>query len=147
MHNLEVESYVLFGGHSEDFKPGDRTLKSLWGTAAKRQWGSQDLQVFLQQRPGSRNIKRLLLFKENQISQVKEFSTFLCMGRCKSLSSLKAFLWCAPQLLGASILCFLILSFFRVHCRGGRVLQHLTAGWRAILPPSWVPPGPTVGWP
>ena len=22
MHNLKVESYVLFGGHFEDFKPG-----------------------------------------------------------------------------------------------------------------------------
>ena len=38
----------------------------------------------LQQRAGSLNIKWLLLIKENQIFQVKEFSTFLCMGRCKS---------------------------------------------------------------
>ena len=30
------------------------------------------------------NIKRLLLIKENQISQVEEFSAFLCMGRCNS---------------------------------------------------------------
>ena len=30
--------------------------------------------------------------KENQISQVKEFSTFLLIGRCKSLGSLKSFL-------------------------------------------------------
>ena len=43
----------------------------------------------LQQRAGSQNIERLLLFKENQISHVKEFSVFLCMGRCKSLGSLK----------------------------------------------------------
>ena len=41
---------------------------------------------------------RLLLIKENPISQVKEFSAFLCMGRCKSLGSLKSFLWQAPQL-------------------------------------------------
>ena len=46
----------------------------------------------LQQRPGSSNFKRLLLIKENQTSQVKEFSTFLCMGICKSLGSLKSFL-------------------------------------------------------
>ena len=38
----------------------------------------------LQQRAGSLNVKRLLLIKENRIFQVKEFSTFLCMGRCKS---------------------------------------------------------------
>ena len=43
----------------------------------------------LQQRAGSLNIKRLLLLKENQISQVKEFSAFLCMGKCKSLGSQK----------------------------------------------------------
>ena len=51
----------------------------------------------LQQRPGSRNIKRLLLIKENQISQVNEFTAFLCLRRCKSLGSLKSFLGCAPQ--------------------------------------------------
>ena len=33
----------------------------------------------LQQRTGSLNIKRLLLMKENQIAQVKEFSAFLYM--------------------------------------------------------------------
>ena len=66
-------------------------------------------------RPGSWNIERLLLTKENQISQVKEFSAFLCMGRCKSLGSLKSFLWYAPQLSGDSILCFPILSLLRVH--------------------------------
>ena len=43
-------------------------------------------------RPNSQYIKRLLLTKENQTSQVKEFSAFLCMGRCKSLDSLKSFL-------------------------------------------------------
>ena len=31
--------------------------------------GSQDMQEFLQQRPTNWNIKRLLLIKENQISQ------------------------------------------------------------------------------
>ena len=46
----------------------------------------------LQQKPGRWNIKRLLLIKENKTSQVNAFSTFLCMGRCKSLGSLKSFL-------------------------------------------------------
>ena len=55
----------------------------------------------------TQNIKRLLLIKENQTSQVNEFSTFLYMGRCKSLGSLKSFLWYAPSLSGASIwFCF-----------------------------------------
>ena len=42
----------------------------------------------LQQKTGSPNIKRWLLIKENQISQVKEFSSFLCMGWCKSLTEI-----------------------------------------------------------
>ena len=46
----------------------------------------------LQQRAGNLNLKILLLIKENQICQVKEFSAFLRMGRCKSLGSLKSFL-------------------------------------------------------
>ena len=32
-HNLKIENYVLFGGHSEDFKPG---------TAPKRSGRNQD---------------------------------------------------------------------------------------------------------
>ena len=42
-----------------------------------------------QQGTGSLNFKRLLLIKENQISQVKGYSTFLCKERCQSLGSLK----------------------------------------------------------
>ena len=61
-------------------------------TAPRKQGGEPGYIGVLQQRAGSRNIKRLLLIKENQISQVKEFSTFLCMGRWKSLGSLKSFL-------------------------------------------------------
>ena len=34
----------------------------------------------LQHGAGSLSIKRLLLIKENQISQVKEFNPFLCIG-------------------------------------------------------------------
>ena len=57
--------------------------------------------------------KRLLLIKEKQISPVKEFSTFLGMGRCKSgLTEI------TPQLSGARILCFLILSFLKLHHQG-----------------------------
>ena len=54
----------------------------------------------LRERAGSQNIKRLLLIKENQMSRVKEFSTFLCMGRRKSLGSLKSLLLYASQDLG-----------------------------------------------
>ena len=39
-------------------------------------------------------------------------------GICKSLDSLKTLLWYSPQLSRASILCFLILSFFKLHYCG-----------------------------
>ena len=52
----------------------------------------------LQERAGGLNVKGSLLVKENQISQVKEFSAFLCLVRCKSLGSLNSSRWQAPQL-------------------------------------------------
>ena len=77
--------------------PGRLPLCSLRGAALKKcqglgrgpMAGSQDMQEFLQQRPGSQN-QRLLLIKENQTSQVKEFTAFLSARRCKSLGSLKS---------------------------------------------------------
>ena len=59
-------------------------------TALRRPGEEPDYIEVLQQRAGSLNIKRLLLINGNQISQVKEFSAFLYMGRCKSLGSLKS---------------------------------------------------------
>ena len=71
-----------------------------------RRWGEEPGYIeVLQQRAGSLNIERLLLIKENQISQVKEFSTFLCKGR-SSRGSLKSCLLHSSQLSGASILHF-----------------------------------------
>ena len=69
-------------------------------------------------KPGSWGIKRLLLNSENQISQVNESSILPGMGRCKSLGSLNSFLWCAPQLSGASVLLLSILNPPRVHSWG-----------------------------
>jgi len=54
----------------------------------------------LQQRAGGLDIKRLLLVKENQISQVREFSTFLCLGRCESGLTGIVPLICVSALLG-----------------------------------------------
>ena len=55
------------------------------------------------------------------------------LGRCKSLGSLKSFLCPVPQLSGARILCFLILSLFRVprNLVGSGGL--LTAKWQAFF--------------
>ena len=55
------------------------------------------------------------------------------LGRCKSLGSLKSFLWPAPHLSGARILCFPILRLLRVP--GNRVGSGglLTAKWQAFF--------------
>ena len=87
------------------------------------------------------NIKRLLLIKESQISQVKEFSNFLCMRRCRSLGSLKSLLSHAPQQSGASTLCVHILNFLGVHRR--EWLQSDGCQVAGILLLRWVPPGLT----
>ena len=75
-------------------------------TLSERFWGAGGgvrLYRSLQQGEGSLNIKRLLI-KKKQISEVKEFSDFLCMARCKSLGLLKPFLSYAAHLSRASLL-------------------------------------------
>ena len=67
----------------------------------------------LQQRAGSLNVKSLLLIKETRY--LKELSAFLCMGRYKSLGSLKSCLWYIAQLCGASLLCFSYPGSLRAH--------------------------------
>ena len=54
-----------------------------------------------------------------QTSQVKEFSTFLCIGRCNGLGSLKSAPSYASQLSGASILCCHILASSRLPVGSG----------------------------
>ena len=61
-----------------------RTSSNPERTALRRQGEEPGYTEVLQQRAGSLNIKRLLLSKENQISQVKEFSTLLRMVSLKS---------------------------------------------------------------
>ena len=55
--------------------------------------------------------------QKNQISQVKEFSGFLCIRRCKSLGSLKSFLSYASQLSGASVLSISHSEILSAHLR------------------------------
>ena len=67
----------------------------------------------MQQRQGSWNLKRLLLIKENQTSQVNEFSTFL-FGKMQASRLTEIIPLFAPQLSGASILHFLTLRILMV---------------------------------
>ena len=139
MHNLKFESYIFIQQIFWGLQAQDTVSQIRLRNCPKEARGGAGYRgVFAtNKRPGSRNIKRLLLIKENQISPIEEFSTFLCMGRCKSLGSLKSFLWYAPQLSRASILCFLIPSLLRVHCWGG-CRSWLLDGGHSLFP-SWVP--------
>ena len=65
--------------------PGDSISGNTERTIPRMPCRGVGLYRSLQQGERSLNIKVLLLIKENQISQVKEFSAFLCMGRCESL--------------------------------------------------------------
>ena len=73
---------------------------------------------------------KLLLMKENQISQVKKFIAFLYVGRCKGLGSRKSFLWCVPQVSGASVQ-------FPLGSRR-QWLKSDDSRWQEFLP-SWLP--------
>ena len=84
IHNMKVENYILFGGIFRTSSPGDSISSEPERTAPRRQGmlGEESGYVeVLQQRSGSLNFKSFcfLQIKENQISQVKEFSAFLCM--------------------------------------------------------------------
>ena len=84
-HNLKVESPVLFGRHSEDFKPGRQDFHvPLRDVCKEARWGEPGYTGAFATKIRYCNFKRLLLIKENQVSQVKEFNTSLCIGRCKS---------------------------------------------------------------
>lgn len=76
----KVESYVLFGRLAEDLSP-DTAFQKL------RLGGSQVRLEFKQ--TSYWNIQRILLIKDNEPSQVKGFSTFLCMRRLRAMGSLK----------------------------------------------------------
>ena len=122
MHNLEGENYVIFSGLSKDSR-----ASQLEGLLLRGKGGTK-IHECLQQRPGSGNFQRLMLTKETQISQVNKFSTFLCIGRCKSLDSVKSLLRDAPELHRRSVLLFSILSPLWVHTGTGCSAEGLAAG-------------------
>ena len=117
-------------------KPRRKHLKWLWENCSEKVGGGSekpDYTEVLQQRAGRLNIKRLLLIKENQITQVKAFSSFLCNGRCKGLGSLKSLLSYTPQLSMVSILCFHILSFLSSELTVGSDCSLMAARWKAFF--------------
>ena len=119
-------------------KPGRQNLKWPLENYSKDLGEGDRLHRSVQQRASSLNIKRILWIKENQTPQVKEFSAFLCMGRCQSLGSLKSLLSYASQLSGANIQCFHIQSPSVLTVGNGYSLLTLRSHRYS---PSWEPLG------
>ena len=88
-------------------RPGDSISNDPERTALRRRGKESGYTEVLQQGAGSLNFKRVLLTKGSQISRVEQFSTLLCVGKCKSLGSLKSSLSYVYQLSWAGSSVFL----------------------------------------
>ena len=112
MHNLKV----MF--HSVDKYEDVNLRHSILDHSERVCWkgegwgGGKDIYEFLQQKTRWSEHPKITVNKiEKQASQVNEIKHFSMYGKMESLGSLKLFLWCAPRLPGARIVCFFILSF------------------------------------
>ena len=78
----QPKSWVVFysAGIFRTSSLGGSTSSNPKRTAPRRRREEAGFREVLQQRLGSLNVKRYLLIKENQISQVKKFRTFPYMG-------------------------------------------------------------------
>ena len=83
---------------------------------------------------GSFQMSRLFASSGQSIgAAVKEFSTFLCIGRCKSLGSLKSFLSYASKLSGANLLCVSHPESLRAFLRDGLQPHGYWLRWHSSL--------------
>ena len=124
MHNLKVENYVVFGGHTEDLSLGDRLSDALRNCSEEVREEPGYIGVFAVKTKWSEHQK---ITVNDQTPQVNEFSTFLHMGRCKSLGSLKSFFDMHLTYLGPVSCFFPIPNPLRAHSLGW--LQGLIAWW------------------
>ena len=98
--NLKV-AYCLIWWEFLGLQAWGATSQVAWETALRSQ-GKESGDKKVRNEGGRQSEhQRWLLTKENQIAQVKEFS-FLCMGRCKHLGSLKSSVSYVSRLSGAS---------------------------------------------
>ena len=90
MHPLNVENNALFGGYFSFFffffsevSPDDSLLDCSEGLFPRGKGGTKIKKSVCNKNQVVETSKD----ERNQVSQVNEFSTFLCMGRCETLSS------------------------------------------------------------
>ena len=108
---------------------------SFWSNPEKiapRRWeGEPGYIEILQQKAGSLNIKRLLSFKENQITQVKEYIYFLYVEDVRGWANWN-YSFDIHLSYQASILWMNILSSSGLTLTVGRGLSLREAGWQAF---------------
>ena len=80
MRNINVENYVSLNGLSENFQAWKTVFQIALRDCPEEVRATMDRNFCSKDKVA---IKRLLL-KENQLSQVNEFSTFLSLGQCQS---------------------------------------------------------------
>ena len=78
--------------------------------------------------------------EENQLSQIKEFSTSLCMGRCKCVGSLNHSLYTHLSYLGPVSCVFTSWVSSGLNVRSG--CSPMAASWQVFFP-SWISLGLT----
>ena len=139
IHDLKVESYIFYlVGVFRTASLGDNGSVAPERTALRRGGEESGYIEVLQQRADSMKIKILMLMKENQISQVKQFSTFLCRGRWESLGSMKYMhLWYMHLSCLGPVSYFLILIFLSWGLTIGSGCSLMAATWQVFFP-SWV---------
>ena len=94
MHNLKFENYVLFGRQNQGLKPGTQPLRELWGLLQRGEGRARICRSFCNKDQVVRTSKDYCELKKTR--HLRNLALFLCMGRCKSLGSVKSFLWYAP---------------------------------------------------
>ena len=86
----KIVHYVLFRNLTEDYSLGGSLSDALEERSKEVREEPRYIGVFAEKRNVAEHQKITLIIK--QTPQVNDFSAFLCMGRCRSLGSLKLFL-------------------------------------------------------
>ena len=144
MHNMRAVSLSFIQGLTEDYSPGDSLSVALREQLQRgRGEASLYMNFFGLEIHAVKHTSWWKIMLITNISQVNDFSAFLCMGRCKKLGSLKFFLrymsnylrTCLPKAQSASS-CFSSWIPLRVQLVGncsGLWLNPCRTGWWTML--------------
>lgn len=108
MHNLNITGYVLFKDLTEDYMAREAVSQIALRNYSNEVREEPGYTGIFAEKNKKKNKKKTCsqtskddrLLRKNKTSEVKDFSTFLCMRGCKILGSLKLFLRSASLLLG-----------------------------------------------